>query len=125
LDETLAQLQLIIIAGHDTTANTMTLSMEAFSHHPEALQYIHDNPDDIARCVAEMQRYVAMSAGQMRVAAEDFELHGRQIRQGQLVTGAIIAADRDPLKFDRPHELDLSRDNSEMMLFAPAPPSCI
>jgi cytochrome P450 len=125
LDEILAQLQLIIIAGHDTTANTMTLSMEAFSRRPEALHYIRDNPDDIERCVAEMQRYVAMSAGQTRVASSDFELRGRLIRQGELVTGAIVAADRDPLKFDRPHELDLTRHTAEMMVFAPGPRSCI
>lgn len=125
LDEIYAQMHVIIIAGHDTTANTMTLGVEALSRHPEALDYIRQHPDEIAECVAEIQRYVAMSAGQMKFATTDFELHGQTIKAGQMVLGAIMAADRDPLKFDNPEGMDLSRDNREMLVFAPGPRSCI
>lgn len=124
-DEIFAQMHVVIVAGHDTTANTMTLGVEALSRHRQALDHIRRHPERIDASVAEIQRYVAMSAGQKKVATEDFELHGHRIRKGDLVVAAIMAADRDPLKLDDPETLDLARDNRRMMVFAPGPRACL
>ena len=84
VDELLAQLHIIIVAGHDTTVNTMTLGVEALSRHPEALQYLYLHPDQVEKCIPELQRYVGMSGGQSLLASEDFEIHGKLIKKARL-----------------------------------------
>jgi pimeloyl-[acyl-carrier protein] synthase len=125
VDELLAQMQIIIVAGHDTTANTMTLGVEALSRNPDALHYMSDHPEEITTCVSELQRYVAMSTGQALLATDDFELSGKKIKRGDVVVGLIAAADRDPLKFTDPGTLDLKRNNKDSLVFAPGPHFCI
>src|ERR1700676_5512364 len=68
VDELLAQMQVIIVAGHDTTANTMTLGLEALRRHPTAWRQLYEHPDRIQQYIAELQRYTAMSGGQALLA---------------------------------------------------------
>lgn len=124
-DELLGTMHVLIVAGHDTTSNTMTLGLEALSRHPEAWQYMYENPDKMLECVNELMRYIAMSSGQPRLAAEDFEWHGKQIKKGQIVFLSIQGANRDPLVFNDPERLDLTRDNSNTQVFAPGIHHCI
>jgi len=125
MDELLGAMHVIIVAGHDTTSNTLTLGVEALSRHPEAWQYMYENPDRIMDCVAELQRYVAMSAGQPKIAGEDFEWHGKQIKKGDIFFLAIAAANRDPDVFENPEVLDFTRDNNRSQVFAPGIHHCI
>jgi cytochrome P450 len=125
MDELLSTMHVVIVAGHDTTSNTMTLGLEALSRHPEAWQYMYENPDKILDCVNELMRYIAMSSGQARIASEDFEWHGKQIKQGQIVFLSIQGANRDPKAFDDPEKLDFTRDNSNSQVFAPGVHHCV
>lgn len=125
VDEIIAQMHTIIVAGHDTTMNTLTLAVEALSRHPEAWSYMSDNPDRMTDCVNEIQRYVAMSLGQARLVYEDFELHGKTIRKGDMLIGMIAGANRDPAVFAAADKLDLTRDNRSSMVFAPGVHFCL
>jgi cytochrome P450 len=125
VDELLSAMHILIVAGHDTTSNTMTMGLEALSRHPEAWKFMHENPDRMLDCVNEIMRYIAMSSGQPRIAAEDFEWHGKQIKQGQIVFLSIQGANRDPRVFKNPETLDFSRDNAGSQVFAPGLHHCI
>ena len=103
----------------------MTMGVEALSRNPEAWQYIYENPDKILDCVNELMRYIAMSSGQPRLAAEDFEWHGKQIRKGQIVFLSIQGANRDPDAFANAEKLDFTRDNAGSLVFAPGIHHCI
>ena len=125
LDEILAQMHTVIVAGHDTTMNTLTLAVEALSRHPGAWRFMHDNPDKMLDCVNELQRYVAMSLGQARLVYEDFEIHGKTIRKGEMLIGMIAGANRDPAVFADADRLDMTRDNRNSMVFAPGVHFCL
>ena len=125
LDELLATMHILIIAGHDTTSNTMTMGLEALGRHPEAWQYMYEHPDRILACVNELMRYVAMSSGQVRIASEDFTWRGKKIKQGELVFLSIQGANRDPEAFDHPEQLDFARDNTNSQVFGPGTHHCI
>jgi len=125
IEELLGVMHILIVAGHDTTANTMTLITEALSRRPDAWDYIRDNPDQILACVNELMRYVAMSAGQPKFVGADFEWHGQQLRKGQPVVLLIAGANRDPRVFDNPEALDFSRNNIDSQVFAPGIHHCI
>ncbi len=125
IEELLGAMHVMIVAGHDTTSNTMTLGVEALARHPEAWDYMQAYPESTLSCVNELMRYIAMSSGQPRIAVADFTWHGKEIKQGDIVYLSIIGANRDPATFSNPEVLDFRRDNSDSMVFAPGVHHCI
>lgn len=125
LDEIFAQMHTVIVAGHDTTMNTLTLAIEALSRHPDAWAYMYENQGKMLDCVNEIQRYVAMSLGQARLVYDDFEIHGKKIEKGQMLIGMIAGANRDPAVFKDADRLDVTRDNRNSMVFAPGVHFCL
>lgn len=124
-DEILAQMHVAIVAGHDTTMNTITLSVEALARDPEAWVWAQANPDRIMDVVTELQRHIAMVGGQPRLVYEDFELHGHKIRKGDVVAVLISTANRDPAVFEHADRIDFTRDNRGSMVFAPGIHFCL
>lgn len=124
-DEILAQMHVAIVAGHDTTMNTITLSVEALARDPEGWAWAQANPDRIMDVVTELQRHIAMVGGQPRLVYEDFELHGHQIRKGDVVAVLISTANRDPAVFAHADRIDFTRDNRGSMVFAPGVHFCL
>lgn len=124
-DEILAQMHVAIVAGHDTTMNTLTLSVNALARDPEAWEYVKANQDKMLDIVTELQRHVGMVGGQPRLVEEDFEIGGKQIRKGEVVAVLIAAANRDEAVFADPGTLDFTRDNRKSMTFAPGIHFCL
>ena len=123
--EMLGGLHVLIVAGHDTTSNTLTLGIEALGRHPEAWDYMYRNPERTLDVCLELMRYIAMSTSQPRVASEDFEWHGKSIRRGEVVFLMLAAANRDPRTFAGPEVMDVTRNNEASLVFAPGLHHCI
>ena len=125
LDEALATLQIVLVAGHDTTANSNVLALQALIKHPEQMAYFRANLDRAIDFMPELMRYTAMSATQFRIALEDIELDGKTIKKGDFILLSLAAANRDPSKFEAADKLDLTRDASAHLTFAPGFHLCI
>ena len=123
--EMLGALQVLIVAGHDTTSNTMTLGLAALAEHPDAWDWMYRHPEKTLECCLELMRYVAMSTSQPRIAAEDFEWHGKRVKKGDLIFLMLAAANRDPRVFGNPDAMDVHRNNERSMVFAPGLHHCI
>ncbi|HKZ72990.1 MAG TPA: cytochrome P450 [Steroidobacteraceae bacterium] len=123
--EMLGALQVLIVAGHDTTSNTMTLGLAALAEHPDFWDYMYRRPEKTLECCLELMRYIAMSTSQPRIAAEDFTWHGKQLRKGDLIFLMLAAANRDPRAFENPEAMDVHRNNERSMVFAPGLHHCI
>ncbi len=124
-DEILAQMHVAIVAGHDTTMNTITLSVEALARDPEAWAWVEGNQDKMLDIVTELQRHIAMVGGQPRLVYEDFELYGHKIRKGDMIAVLIATANRDPAVFQNADRIDFTRDNRGSMVFAPGVHFCL
>lgn len=124
-DEILAQMHVAIVAGHDTTMNTITLSVDALARNPDAFAWAQAHQDRILDIVTELQRYISMVGGQPRLVYEDFELHGHTIRKGDVVAVMIASANRDPAVFANADTIDFTRDNRNSMVFAPGIHFCL
>ncbi|MER5625139.1 cytochrome P450 [Streptosporangium sp. NPDC002544] len=111
---------LLLIAGHETTANMIALGTLALLEHPDQLALLRDSGDErlVASAVEELLRYLHITHnGRRRVALEDIEIAGRLIRAGD---GLILANDignRDPEAFPDPDRLDIQRDARRHMAF--------
>ena len=115
----------VLIAGHDTTMNSMGLATVALARHPQARQYMLEQPEAIANSVMEVARYIAMSTMQPRVVSADFEWHGQQLRKGDYVLLMIAGANRDPRAFPDPEVLDMTRSTEHALVFGSGLHHCI
>ncbi|QLH21919.1 cytochrome P450 [Streptomyces sp. Rer75] len=100
---------LLLLAGHETTANMLGLGTFALLEHPEQLAELRADPDLMPGAVEELMRYLSVVDILYRYATEDLELGGETIGKGSSVVVSMLAANRDPRRFDNPDTLDLRR----------------
>ncbi|MDI5961818.1 cytochrome P450 [Streptomyces sp. SL13] len=117
-DEQIAAMGLLLlIAGHETTANMTALSTLALLRDPEQLAKLRAEPALMKGAVEELLRFLSIvHTGVPRVAAEDVEIGGRLIRAGDGVLCMINSANRDADTFPGPDELDITRAESRRHL---------
>ncbi|MEV4015241.1 cytochrome P450 [Nonomuraea angiospora] len=111
---------LLLIAGHETTANMIALGTLALLRHPGQLALLRHNDDPrlVASAVEELLRYLNIThSGRRRVALADIEIGGQVIRAGEGIIMANDIANRDPAIFPDPDELDLRRDARRHVAF--------
>jgi cytochrome P450 len=101
---------LLLVAGHETTANMLGLGTFALLSNPPQLAALREDPTLIDNAVEELLRYLSIvHIGPIRAALEDVEIDGRLIRAGDSVTLALAAANRDPDRFACGETLDVTR----------------
>ncbi|MBV9847875.1 MAG: cytochrome P450 [Kutzneria sp.] len=100
---------LLLLAGHETTANMLALGTFALLENPEQLAELRANPDLMPDAVEELLRYLSIGDIFYRYAKEDLELGGETIREGSTVVVSMLAANHDPQRFDDPDTLDIHR----------------
>jgi cytochrome P450 len=112
---------LLLIAGHETTANMIALGTVALLEHPDQLALLRDTDDPkvIATAVEELLRYLHITHnGMQRVALEDIEVGGGVIRAGEGLLMLNEVGNRDPEAFPgEPDKLDLTRDARHHVAF--------
>lgn len=116
-DELVAMCMLVLFGGHETTTSLLGSAVVALINHPEQKQRLHEEPALIDSAVEEFLRYDGPSNSIARVAAVDHELHGKKLSAGDRVFAMINAANRDPRRFERPHELILDRTPNRHLTF--------
>jgi len=103
----------LLIAGHETSANMIGLGTLALLQNPEQLAVFRDSDDPkvIANAVEEMLRYLSIAQhGLRRVATEDVEIGGQLIRAGEGIVVPLPIANWDASVFPEPDKLDLHRE---------------
>lgn len=109
--------RLMLAAGHETTANGITMSVLALLQNPDQLELLrnNDDPNFIANAVDELMRYLSVvHTGRRRVAIADVEIGGVTIKAGEGVIILNSVMDRDENVFRDPHRLDLQRENARL-----------
>ncbi|MGY5311692.1 cytochrome P450 [Nocardia gipuzkoensis] len=100
---------LLLLAGHETTANMLALGTFALLEHPEQLAELRADPDLLPDAVEELMRYLSVADIFYRYATEDIELGGETIGKGSTVVVSLLAANHDPQRFDNPDTVDIHR----------------
>jgi cytochrome P450 len=118
--EALNMAVLMLLAGHETTANMIALGTLALLEHPDQLALLRDadDPKLVASAVEELLRYLNIThTGRRRAVLADIEIAGQVIRGGEGVILSNDIGNRDPDVFPDPDRLDITRDARRHVAF--------
>ncbi len=109
-DELVANIVLIISAGHDTTANMVANGLYWLLRNPDEYRKLRAAPDLVPAAVEEMLRYEPSASFPFpRSTLGQGEVEGAVVPDGAIVMVANHAANRDPDKFADPDRFDVER----------------
>jgi cytochrome P450 len=117
----------LLIGGHETTANQISLSLVTLLCHGTELARLVADPALIPAAVEELLRYVSLGGGLApgRMATEDVELGGVTIRAGEIAVPLYTTANRDPAEFSDPDRLDVRRNVVAHLSFGAGAHHCV
>ena len=108
---------LLVVAGNETTRHTITHSMNYLMQNPDQLALLQEKPELIPWAVEEFLRMASPVYHFRRTANKDTEINGQAIKEGDKVLTWFAAGNRDPLMFDDPYRMDVTRNPNEHMSF--------
>jgi cytochrome P450 len=100
---------LLLVAGHETTANVIALGTLALLEHPDQLVALTADPALVPAAVEEMLRYLNIVEAGFRVATADIEIAGTVIRAGEGLVALAASANRDDSAFGHSGVFDIER----------------
>jgi len=149
-DEIRHELVAFMLAGHDTTATTLTYALWALGRHPDMQVKVRTEvtgigdreliPEDVpalrytSQVLHEALRLCPPAAATGRTAMRDIEVGGYRVEAGTMLIVGIYALHRDPALWEHPLIFDpdrFSRRNSDgrdrwqYLPFGGGPRSCI
>ena len=117
---------LLLVAGHETTANMISLGVLAVLRDPATLMTAVMDPDRAPGAVEELLRYFSIAdTGTGRIALADTEIGGTLVRTGEGVIVSLLAANHDPAAFPDPGTLDPARRIRQHVAFGSGPHRCL
>ncbi|MGW7402643.1 cytochrome P450 [Streptomyces sp. NPDC054833] len=108
-EELVALAIILLVAGHETTANMISLGTYTLLRNPERLAELRADPALLPAAVEELMRMLSIADGLLRVALEDIEVEGATIRKGEGVVFATSVINRDDSVYPEPDALDWHR----------------
>lgn len=149
-DEIRDELIVFMLAGHDTTATTLTYALWALGHHRDMQAKVRAEvaqfgdreltPDDVpqlrytVQVLHEALRLCPPGASTARMAMQDVEVDGHHVEAGTMLVVGIYALHRDPTLWEHPLVFDpdrfsaenaAGRDRWQYLPFGAGPRSCI
>jgi pimeloyl-[acyl-carrier protein] synthase len=123
-EEIVANLIVTMVGGQETTTNLIGNGMLTLLRNHSEKDRLRSDSSLITSAVEELLRYESPSQHTARLAPEDVEMGGKQIRKRQAVIAVMGAANRDPERFPDPDRLDLSRPDNRHVAFGWAAHFC-
>ncbi|MEU3774126.1 cytochrome P450 [Streptomyces sp. NPDC032472] len=109
VEELVSLAAILLIAGHETTANMISLGTFTLLRHPEQLAELRADPALLPAAVEELMRFLSIADGMLRVATEDIEVGGVTVRADDGVIFSTSVINRDDAVFEEPDVLDWHR----------------
>ena len=121
-----ANAMLLLIAGHDSTVNTIAHCVLTLLRNPESLDLLRERPGLIPKAIEEVLRLQsAVQFFPSRSATADIEIGGTVIPQGSAVHLLYGAANRDPRRFPDPEKFDIQRPDNQHVGWGRGVHSCV
>ncbi len=116
---------LLLAAGYDTTAKTMSNSLIALERNPDQRRIVAQDLSLVPAAIEEGLRWFGPVQWLPRRAVADTTLDGMRISTGETVYVFSAAANRDPRRWDHPDRFDVKREPKSHLAFGSGPHLCL
>ena len=125
-NELLAMAFLLLVAGHETTVHLIGGGVLALLKNPEQKACLLADWSLAPLAVEELLRFVSpVQIGKPLYVSHEMEYHGRSLERGELVVPVLAAANADPVRFDRPERMDITRSPNPHVAFGTGVHFCL
>jgi cytochrome P450 len=124
-DELVATCILLLVAGHETTANLIANGVLALLRHPDQLAALRADPSLVDAAVDETLRYDPPVQLTTRAVTQDTTIGEIVVPEGGVLLMLLAAANRDPAVFTDPDRFDITRDARKHLSFAAGAHFCL
>ena len=113
-EEAVGNAILLLVAGHDSTVNTISHCVLTMLRNPGSLELLRRRPELIPGAIEEVLRLQSsVQFFPSRSALADIEIAGTVIPKGSPVLLMYGAANRDPRQFPDPNQFDPERQDNQ------------
>lgn len=116
---------LLLAAGSGTTWKQMGITLTALLERPEVLEAVRQDRSLLRNAIEESLRWAPTDPMFSRWLTEDAELEGVALPKGSVLHICLGAANRDPQRWERPDEYDITRPLRPTMAFGGGPHVCL
>jgi cholest-4-en-3-one 26-monooxygenase len=126
--ERLTQMQLAVFfmllqnAGSETTRNLITTGTLSLLERPDDLARLRDDTELLPVAIEELLRHATPVMSFTRVATKDSEVGGQAVAEGDHVLMVYASANRDERAFERPDDIDITREPNDHVAFGAGGP---
>lgn len=125
-DELCGIAQVLLLAGHETSANMFGIGAFALLQHADQWDKLVRDPSLMPSAVEELMRYLTVAhMGPIRAALEDVEVGGVAVRKGETVMISLPMANRDAELLDDGGTLEVARPRMPHLAFGHGVHQCI
>lgn len=123
MDELIMLTVTLLVAGHETTASMLGLSVVTLLENPGQVAALQADP---GTAVEELLRYLTViQFGLLREATEDVVVAGQEVKAGEWIVGAISSGNRDETVYTDPDAVDLTRPHRSHLAFGFGAHQCL
>jgi hypothetical protein len=115
--ETLGYYLIVFSAGHDTTKNSLAGGFWQLIQNPGEFAKVQQDLSRAPDAVEEMIRWASPVNYMKRTAAQDTEVNGQKIREGECLVMFYASANRDESVFDDPYTFNIDRHPNRHIAF--------
>ncbi|MFT9847160.1 cytochrome P450 [Aneurinibacillus sp. REN35] len=108
---------LLLAAGNETTTNLLTNAVRRMVEQPELFAFLRQSEENVKLMIEEVLRFYPPILATNRIATEDTQVAGQQIKKGQQVSVWIGSANRDASHFTEPNRFVADRNPNPHMGF--------
>jgi len=116
--ELMVMLNLLLIAGHETTVNLIGNGIHALLRHPDQRELLRERPELAKSAVEECLRYDSPVQSTGRIVKVSTEIAGQVVEPRQSISTPVGCANHDEDRFDEPERFDITRDPNPHLSFS-------
>ena len=117
--------QLLLVAGNETTTNLLNNALLCFTEHPEELARLRHTPELLKPGIEEVLRYRSPLQFMFRATRREAQIGDVTIPSGKRVLAMIGSANRDPSRFLDPERFAIGRDPNPHLAFGHGSHFCL
>ena len=117
---------ILLVAGHETTSNTIGLGTLLLLQYPDQLALVRDDPEMITGAVEEILRYLSIvHTGTPRIILKDMIIGDETLEAGDVAMVSLPSANRDANFLADPDVFDVTRQPQAHLTFGHGIHQCL